>query len=247
MYCEVQVMLSDFVDVRSSMHEVYKAWRADSHEALASDFMRSVGQGARAPDPDIGTDATNRFVAACTHGMLTEAEAAFDSAKYQVESGAGFQLQVDGKVSETFPAGGTWQQRNELWVSVLKIAIVFASWHNHVDVLSFLLDRSPPLSHLFPRRAGMQHENHAITGAAQGGFTAIVRMLLMGGAYADPMTAAGSGSNSYITPIIAAVHKGYDVTSMTHPRDITGSPTSISVNSRTLMGWNALPLPLPPT
>ena len=73
-----------------------------------------------------------------------------------------------------------------------------------------LLDRSPPLTQICPKLDSVTNFNDPLTIAAQQGFTEIVRLLLMRGAYADNMSAAGSGQNSYVTPLLAAVQKGYD-------------------------------------
>ena len=193
LYCEVQVMLSDFVDVRSSMHEVYKAWRAENHLDLASDFMRSVGRGAREPDPVIARAMTQEagvraLTTACMHGLLHEAEDALQFLQPHFRYG----------------------NNHDVWLHILRQAILATVMDNHIDVMAMLIDRSPPLQQLFPRSDTVMNGGDPVSTAAQEGSTEMVRLLLMRGAYPDGMSAAGSGSNSYITPMLAACQKGFD-------------------------------------
>ena len=67
MLCEVQMLLRDYKDVRTAMHEIYKIVRADSDTSLHKDFAKY--QHARDIRSQFERDGNSDFNMACRDGL----------------------------------------------------------------------------------------------------------------------------------------------------------------------------------
>jgi hypothetical protein len=111
-------MFSEYVDARASMHEVYKAWRADDMASMNADFARSVGPISRMDLPHAS------YREACQRGQLTIARTEQNKLVASVQHlAASVNTAVFNQVQ-----------------TMLRWGICDAIINNHIDVLAMALN-----------------------------------------------------------------------------------------------------------